>query len=531
LISQPKVSVIIPCYNQGKYLSKAIESVVNQTYRQFEIIVVDDGSDDDTKTVAGRYDQVVYIYQNNQGLAAARNTGIKHCTGSFLVFLDSDDWLIPEALDINISCIRNQSHLALVSGSYMLFYERENKVRKVIQKVNSDNYIHMLQGNYIGMIATVMFQKWVFDIFQYDTSLKVCEDYDLYLKILRRFPAVQHEKLIAVYRMHDKNLSGNHVRMLNTALTLLDSQKAFTKSEIELTALQNGHSSWKYFYSEEMYKDLIHQLFNGLPFTTIYIKKLFRINKNFFAKFMLERTLFSGRRMLRSLMPKFILKAFNKSTAPSPGKVNMGDFAVTRPFSTEFGYDRGGPVDRYYIETFLEKNESLVRGRVLEIGDSEYTLRYGASRVTQSDILHVDDTNPFATFVGDLTNAPHIPGDAFDCIILTQTLHLIYNYKAAIETCFRILKPGGSLLLTVPGISHVGQDQWGKLWHWSFTNNSIARILADYFAKDKTIIETFGNVLSSTAFLYGMGLPELTKNQMNIFDPHYQLIIAALASK
>src|SRR4030095_8913662 len=187
--------------------------------------------------------------------------------------------------------------------------------------------------------------------------------------------------------------------------------------------------------------------------------------------------------------------------------------------------------DRYYIENFLEKNEAQVRGRVLEIGDSDYTQRYGGSKVTKSDILYIDDTNPNATIVGDLADAPHIPGNLFDCIILTQTLHLIYNYNGAIETCYRILKPGGTLLLTVPGISHVGQDEWGKYWQWSFTNNSIFRILSAYFSPDKTRIETFGNVLIATAFLYGMGLPEFNRKQLDAFDPHYQVIIAASTVK
>jgi SAM-dependent methyltransferase len=209
----------------------------------------------------------------------------------------------------------------------------------------------------------------------------------------------------------------------------------------------------------------------------------------------------------------------------------MGDFNRTRPYSKEFGYDRGGPVDRYYIENFLQQQSSFIHGRVLEIGDNEYTLRFGGSRVTQSDILHVDANNAKATFIGDLTHAPQIPDNSFDCIVLTQTLHLIYDYRKALETCYRILKPGGRLLLTVPGISHIDYGEWGDNWLWSFTKNAVTKVLAEVFPPAQTTVTCFGNVLVATAFLYGIGLPELKKEQMDEHDEHYQVIITATATK
>ncbi len=239
---------------------------------------------------------------------------------------------------------------------------------------------------------------------------------------------------------------------------------------------------------------------------------------------------------IKKIIPHFVWQQLcklerDKDIIPPPGKVNMGDLARTTPFSEQFGYDRGGPVDRYYIENFLQEKAPIIRGRVLEIGDNEYTLHFGASAVTQSDILHVDEKNEKATFTGDLSNAPQLPSDSFDCIILTQTLHLIYNYKEAIKTCYRILKPGGTLLLTVPGISHIDKGEWKEIWLWSFTDNSIKIILSEVFNREKITVNTFGNVLVATAFLYGLGQPEITKEQMDATDPHYQVIITASAVK
>lgn len=216
---------------------------------------------------------------------------------------------------------------------------------------------------------------------------------------------------------------------------------------------------------------------------------------------------------------------------PAVGKIRAGDFDRTTPFSTQFGYDRGGPVDRYYIENFLQAHASAIQGRVLEIGDNAYTLQFGGTRVTQSDVLHIHSDNPKATFVGDLSDAPHIPDDSFDCIVLTQTLHLIYDMKGALRTCARILKPGGVLLLTVPGISPIDQDEWNENWLWSFTAASLGRLLSESFPPDQITINTHGNVFIATAFLYGMGMLEVTKKQLDFRDPHYQVIITAKVIK
>lgn len=244
----------------------------------------------------------------------------------------------------------------------------------------------------------------------------------------------------------------------------------------------------------------------------------------------------SFKSVIRKKSPSFILAlmhraGFYKGYKPAVGKIRRGDFDTTKPFSTQFGYDRGGPVDRYYIENFLERNVAAIKGRVLEIGDNEYTLRFGGNKVIKSDILHVEDTNPKATFIGDLSNAPQLPDNSFDCIILTQTLHLIYHHHDALQTCFRILKPGGTLLLTVPGITHVDKGEWLNYWLWAYTQASLSRMLTEVFPADHVQTQTFGNVLVATAFLYGMGLPEMKKEELDKHDPHYQVIITAKATK
>src|SRR5437867_552274 len=146
-------------------------------------------------------------------------------------------------------------------------------------------------------------------------------------------------------------------------------------------------------------------------------------------------------RLLKTIAPVSLLRLLarwrGRSYWPSVGRVRFGDLRRCTPISRDFGFDRGLPVDRYFIERFLARHAQDIRGRVLEIGDNTYTRRFGGDRVVVSDVLHVSEGNPLATFVGDLTMADHIPSEAFDCIIVTQTLQLIYDVPAALATLCR----------------------------------------------------------------------------------------------
>ncbi|MFQ4139743.1 methyltransferase domain-containing protein [Nodosilinea sp. PGN35] len=226
---------------------------------------------------------------------------------------------------------------------------------------------------------------------------------------------------------------------------------------------------------------------------------------------------------------RWILPSLQRS--PQAGRIKMGDLRRLSPISRHFGYDRGLPVDRYYIENFLKRYSQDIQGRVLEIGDDSYTRKFGENRVTTRDVLHVKEGNSIATFVGDLTNADHLPSDAFDCFILTQTLHLVYDFRTALETIYRILKPGGVVLTTVPGISHKSIDEWEEYWCWAFTTASCRKLFAEFFPPDHVEVEAFGNVLTAIAFLEGLSFHELTKQELDHRDRSYEVLITIRAVK
>jgi glycosyltransferase involved in cell wall biosynthesis len=542
--TNPVVSIIIPCYNHGRYLAKAIQSVYSQTYPFVEAVVVDDGSIDNTKAVCFEYPKVKYVYQSNSGLAAARNTGIKQATGEYLVFLDADDWLFEDGIKLNLDFLLLDQKIAFVSGAHQVFYEGNNHTQIVREEINDNHYCRLLEGNYIGMHATVMYQSWVFDEFMFDTSLPYCEDYDLYIKIARKHPVFHQTKLIAVYRMHNNNMSANYCDMMKYSLLVLYHNQKNIETQAEKKSKNFGIAVWKNYYSFKIFDHLLDQLYSKKSkFYETEIKTLKRNAPKLYLNYKIKKTkllmskiINNAKNTAKKILPEKVLRSIQKisnlaSRNSFLSKINLGDLDRTTPFSTQFGYDRGGPLDRYYIENFLNENSFQIKGRALEIGDNIYTLKFGGNKLEKSDILHVDESNKQATYIGDLSNAPHLPSESFDCIILTQTLHLIYDYKAAIETCYRVLKPGGTLLLTVPGISHIAQDQWSKYWLWSFTDAALQRIMQEHFSEDNITIKTYGNVLVASAFLYGMGLPELKKEQLDYHDPHYQVIITVKAIK
>lgn len=223
-----------------------------------------------------------------------------------------------------------------------------------------------------------------------------------------------------------------------------------------------------------------------------------------------------------------------------PARVGLGYRSV--PVSRAYGFDRGLPVDRHYIEDFLARFSPVsgyaggtIAGRVLEVGGREYADRFvtpGRGAPPQIDVLHADDANPEATIVGDLADPGVLPADTYDCILCTQTLQVIWDVPAALANLHRALTPGGTLLVTVPGITAAvipDRDQWGD-W-WRFTSSSMRRLAQDAFPGGTVHVEAYGNLLAATCFLGGLATEELSPAEMELRDPAYEVIVAVRATK
>ena len=202
------------------------------------------------------------------------------------------------------------------------------------------------------------------------------------------------------------------------------------------------------------------------------------------------------------------------------------------PVSRVFGLDRGQSIDRYYIERFLQKHTADIRGCVLEIGNSTYTRQFGRQQVTRSEVLHVTSGNPAATVIGNFETGEGVPQEHFDCMILTQTLPFIYDIKAAMANIYAALRPGGVLLVTLCGISQISRydmERWGD--YWRFTSLSARRLFEEVFPPASVMVEAHGNVLTATAFLYGLASHELRTQELDFHDPDYEVLITVRAVK
>ena len=209
----------------------------------------------------------------------------------------------------------------------------------------------------------------------------------------------------------------------------------------------------------------------------------------------------------------------------------LGDLQRVTPIDSNWGFERGTPIDRVYVEQFVAANAADIRGRVLEIAAPDYTTRFGRG-VERVDILMATEGNPQATIVGDLTDAPQIPSDAFDCAIVTQTLQFVYDIRAALATLHRIVAPGGVLLATVPGITKISppeDEEYGEWWH--FTARSAQRLAEEAFGAGNVEARSYGNVLSATGFLYGLAASDLKAEELAAHDRLYEVIVGLRAVK
>lgn len=201
------------------------------------------------------------------------------------------------------------------------------------------------------------------------------------------------------------------------------------------------------------------------------------------------------------------------------------------PVSRRFGFDRGTPVDRYYIERFLSRHSECIRGHVLEVADNTYTRQFGHG-VEMSEVLHATGEIGGATIVGDLCRHESLPHGVIDCFICTQTLHVIYDLNLAVRGASRLLRPGGVLLATLPGISQVSRydmDRWGDFWR--LTQAAAMRLFGDVFGQNNVMIETYGNVAAACAFLQGLAAEELRAGQLDHQDSDYPVVIAVKATR
>ena len=447
------VSVVIPCYNQAHFLKEAIGSALAQSYSHVEIIVLDDGSVDNTAEVTASHADtgVRHVRQENQGLAAARNAGLAASRGSYIVFLDADDRLLPQAIESGLACLREHPRCALAYGRYQFISTSGSYWAPGTPPYFGDeHYEALLRVNFIGMGAAVIYRRAALEsVGGFDTTLRACEDYDLYLRLARDLPLCGHDHPVAEYRKHDANMTEDAGLMLQSVLEVLGAQRPYICGNKRYeAAYQSGVKCWKNYYGRQLAEQVETQIQSGewkralsglqtllelcpeqpnspqeLLFAvgaqgsqaapwincgTIYEFRLYsgHARETLLGSVQVTRnapgtglpldaasipepstgTAFisakpnpvaggdgSGQTIVRwntgDSVPGEVYLCVTPLDLPPPGRVRFGTLRRLAPISRAFGFDRGLPIDRHYIEKFLARNERHIRGRVLEIGN------------------------------------------------------------------------------------------------------------------------------------------------------------------
>ena len=249
------VSVVIPCFSQAHYLGEAIESALAQTYPHLEIVVINDGSPDNASAVASRYPGVRHLRQENGGVAAARNAGIRSTNGDFLIFLDADDRLLPNAVEVGLRPLRERPECAAAIGWYHLAVQDGTAIAVGDQPdVESDPYGELLKTNWAGFPGRAIYRRAVFEhVRGFDGEVSPAEDYDLNLRIARQFPVCVHREEVAEHRQHRANASEDAARMLTQTLAALRRQRPYArKDRRSREAYRAGVKAWREYYGEPL---------------------------------------------------------------------------------------------------------------------------------------------------------------------------------------------------------------------------------------------------------------------------------------
>lgn len=244
-----------------------------------------------------------------------------------------------------------------------------------------------------------------------------------------------------------------------------------------------------------------------------------------------ERAIETAKRFLPAKARNLVVRLQRKLHLqwPPAGTVRFGSFRRVTPISPVFALDRGFPIERYYIGEFLERHREDIRGRALEFGETRYLDEFGDGQVRRKEVFSYVE-GPDATIVGDLTQPASLPEDAFDCIVCTQTVQMIYEIRQAVRSLCNMLRPGGVLLLTSHGISRIGRhldtDDWGEYWH--LTPQGARSLFADAFT-GTVEVDSYGNVLTAMCALHGLASEELTREELDVEDRDFPVIVTVRA--
>jgi glycosyltransferase involved in cell wall biosynthesis len=510
------VAIIVTVCDHARFLADALQSCRQQTVQPAEIILVHCGSREEAGRIAASFPGVMVYRQDNANRSIAQSVGLARVSSEFSVFLDADERLTPLAIEAGLECFDKNPDAWLVGGTHRVIDAAGRPTSLVWhERLRPQQSLALLRGgNVIAMQAAVMYRTDRLRSTRGSDATQKAPESNMDVRGGR---IAIHDRCVAEYR---------YAKRLMLARSVVGLQKNDENLQEADVAGQSGRRPLLHRNAPHIFKIAAKEIIsNGWNWKLAKIM----VRAARIAPFALLRAIISrGVQAITRHLPRSIGRVFGEALwVPKVGSVCFGDFGRTKPISTDDGFDRGKPIDRYYIELALESRSELVRGRVLEVGARGYTRSFGAAKVECSDVLDIDPLNPFATIVGDLGVVGALPEAAFDCILLTQTLQYVYNLDNAVENLFRALAPGGALLITVPGISPIDETAM----YWQFTELSLKLLLSSRFGDGPVQVQSYGNVFAAICFLTGLSLAEVGSERLEVKDERYPVTVFACARK
>jgi peptidoglycan/xylan/chitin deacetylase (PgdA/CDA1 family) len=495
------VATIIRCSDLVRHVYSTLVSVEQQTLGRGEIVLV---SDESTPAAARQWlaavaqeRGMVLVHAASIRPGAAKNAGIRAAMAQYIVCVDAGDLLAPHCHEICAAALVDDPRIGVVSSWVRVVGAPQAPVDAPAGKFGAEGLV----GDPGAVHPSSMFRRHDWDsLGGFDENLSALEYYEFWLR-----------------------LAGAGYEFIKTAQPLLirawRKDSLWYRDQAEESYLQ-AMSSICRTHESLLRRHIVHLLHARE-------RRLVEIGEEYHRLVSMRDSGVTERERLVQRSNEF------RGMLPEDrrGAIDLGDLRRTTPVDRNWGYSRGVPIDRHYIERFLESCAADICGSVLEVQESDYTRRFGEDRVTHSDVVDLNPDNPLSTILSDLRAAANIPSERYDCVILTQTLHVIREMPAVLAECWRILKPGGVLLATFPCASRLCLEYGPNDDFWRVTAAGARALVEPIFGGERLDVRSFGNVLANAAFLYGLGCHELTADELDAEDPFFPLLVGIRAQK
>jgi SAM-dependent methyltransferase len=519
--TRPRVSIVVTnCYD-SPFLVRTLQSCHEQTVTPAEVVLINCNTNQDTRHIAGLFPQIVIHQQLETDRSAAQVSGLAMVSSEYVIFLNSDERLTPSAIEAGLKCFNRNPNAWIVQGGHRVIDSKGRPASPIWRELPRQEQLDKLSRGEcaFALQAAVMYRaNFLLLVKGFAKDAELGRDKELISAIEHGAGIATHDCCVAEYLPEQRLMLGRSTVGLQEA----ESRSGTGGGRRVGAGLLFHHNAPQVFAAAAT--DIMANGWNAHTATT-----MFRAAMMSPMRLLKAIGLRAAEAVVRSL-PRPLGRLLGETWAPRPGSVRFGDFGRTTPISEVDGSDRGKPIDRYYIEGALSDYSGLVCGRVLEIGGRDYTQTFGGDKVARSEVLDIDALNPNATIVGDLGVVGSLPEEAFDCIIVSQTLQYIYPLESALKNLRRALAPGGALLVTVPGISPIGKGEAQK-WYWEFTELSLKTPLGKIFGESMVRVQSYGNVFAAVCFLSGLSLEEVGTERLECRDERYPVIVFACARK